>query len=271
MKFIGLILMVLVSMNLFSQDVEEEFIPIVIEEKEAFISTKTGEFVYREHAKTDANELKTTETGVIYKETKTHTVKKGETLSIIGRKYGLPIAALKSQNKLTKTALSIGQKLKIVKRIPVKSSSPVTGTSGKETIVARLRPGQTPASLNAPSVNLTREKAIRASVTSPVKNNNRVVNQQKVVLTKEETPIRKSIVEKGDAVKEDNKHILIPKDEVVKSIVKTNNKSSYKIKKGDTLYSIAKRFGMSVQDLKKINALVTNNISVGQELKINQK
>lgn len=43
----------------------------------------------------------------------------------------------------------------------------------------------------------------------------------------------------------------------------------YKVKKGDTLYSIAKRHNISVQQLKKNNGLTDNTISIGQKLFIN--
>ncbi|NVJ89668.1 MAG: glucosaminidase domain-containing protein [Flavobacteriaceae bacterium] len=42
----------------------------------------------------------------------------------------------------------------------------------------------------------------------------------------------------------------------------------YEVKKGDTLYSISRRFGLSVDKLKKINGLNNNTISIGQKLKI---
>ena len=42
----------------------------------------------------------------------------------------------------------------------------------------------------------------------------------------------------------------------------------YTVNKGDTLYSIAKRYGTSVSSLKEINNLSSNNLSVGQKLKI---
>ena len=42
----------------------------------------------------------------------------------------------------------------------------------------------------------------------------------------------------------------------------------YKVKKGDTLYSISKRFMISEEDLKNRNNLKDNTISIGQVLKI---
>ncbi|PMP67887.1 MAG: hypothetical protein C0190_02375 [Thermodesulfobacterium geofontis] len=42
----------------------------------------------------------------------------------------------------------------------------------------------------------------------------------------------------------------------------------YLIKKGDTLYSIAKKYNISVEELKKMNHIQDNTISIGQILKI---
>ena len=40
----------------------------------------------------------------------------------------------------------------------------------------------------------------------------------------------------------------------------------YIVKKGDTLYSIANKYGLSVDELKKMNNLSTNNLSINQKL-----
>lgn len=54
---------------------------------------------------------------------------------------------------------------------------------------------------------------------------------------------------------------------VKKNIVKENLKGNiYKVKKGDTLYSISRKFGVSVATLKKLNKLNSNTISIGQQL-----
>ena len=54
--------------------------------------------------------------------------------------------------------------------------------------------------------------------------------------------------------------------------LKVNNKGSdnntYKVVNGDTLYSIARRYNISVEELKKINNLTNNNLAIGQILKI---
>ena len=44
----------------------------------------------------------------------------------------------------------------------------------------------------------------------------------------------------------------------------------YVVKSGDTLYSISKKYGITVDDIKKLNNLSSNNLSIGQNLIINK-
>ena len=48
-----------------------------------------------------------------------------------------------------------------------------------------------------------------------------------------------------------------------------NNLGSYVVQKGDTLYSISKKFELKVEDLKKKNNLSDNTLSIGQRLVVN--
>lgn len=47
-----------------------------------------------------------------------------------------------------------------------------------------------------------------------------------------------------------------------------NNTNYYTVEKGDTLYSISKKYSISIEDLKKLNKLKSNEINIGQKLKI---
>ena len=44
------------------------------------------------------------------------------------------------------------------------------------------------------------------------------------------------------------------------------NSNTHVVSKGDTLYSISRKYGLTVDDLKKINRLKSNDISIGQTL-----
>jgi murein DD-endopeptidase MepM/ murein hydrolase activator NlpD len=53
-----------------------------------------------------------------------------------------------------------------------------------------------------------------------------------------------------------------------KTPAKAQDYAIYKVKKGDTLYSIAEKFGVDVQELKSFNNLKSEKIIEGQEIKI---
>lgn len=48
----------------------------------------------------------------------------------------------------------------------------------------------------------------------------------------------------------------------------TSTTKTYTVKSGDTLYSIANKYGLTVNELKSINDLNTTNLSIGQVLKL---
>lgn len=70
-------------------------------------------------------------------------------------------------------------------------------------------------------------------------------------------------------------------DSVVKSVLEYKNipynepdkiiKDTYKVVKGDTLYGISKKLDTTVDELKKINNLTNNSLSIGQILKVPTK
>lgn len=153
----------------FSQ--EEEFIPVEIEGEEAFISTKTGEYTYRTHADTDPTQLKTTDNGVVYTDISTYKIKKGETLYTIAKNNGISVAEIKKYNKVTKSNLRAGTSIKIVKRMLVKSSSPTISYAGKERIIAKLRPGESPGQFAAPPpIDVIESDIIKVKETKKVSN-----------------------------------------------------------------------------------------------------
>ncbi|MGQ7946650.1 glucosaminidase domain-containing protein [Flavobacterium sp. WC2509] len=46
----------------------------------------------------------------------------------------------------------------------------------------------------------------------------------------------------------------------------TNSTNSYEIQKGDTFYSVSKKFNLSIEELKQKNNLTENTLSIGQKL-----
>ena len=52
---------------------------------------------------------------------------------------------------------------------------------------------------------------------------------------------------------------------------KKSNENLYKVKKGDTLYSISKKFNISLDDLMKLNNLDTKGLRIGQRIVVGDK
>lgn len=71
------------------------------------------------------------------------------------------------------------------------------------------------------------------------------------------------LIEKYDLHKYDAEVLGIPFKKV-----ENMSLAQHVVVKGDTLYNISKRYGLTVDELKKINALASNEINIGQELNI---
>lgn len=74
---------------------------------------------------------------------------------------------------------------------------------------------------------------------------------------------------KFDDVKKKNfKYVASKEPVVVEKRKRKSRTKTYKVRKGDTLYSISRRYGLSVKELKRLNRLKNNTISIGQVLKL---
>ena len=61
-----------------------------------------------------------------------------------------------------------------------------------------------------------------------------------------------------------NQRLIIP---TLNQNNNTNNSTNtYIVKSGDSLYAIAKRFNTTVDNIKRLNNLASNNLSIGQKL-----
>lgn len=55
---------------------------------------------------------------------------------------------------------------------------------------------------------------------------------------------------------------------IINSENSNDNNNLYIVEKGETLYSISKKYNLTVAELKKINNLTSNQISIGQRIKV---
>jgi membrane-bound lytic murein transglycosylase D len=260
---------------------------------------------------------------------KYHKVKRGDNLGEISDKYGVSVAELKKWNKLRNNNLMTGDKLKIIK------NERVVTTVRKE-VKADKNATETPVVSNEANENPTDfyevqkgdnlfsiAKKFNVSLEDLKKWNNlndlNVEQGSKLALvnndedpTKESTyktevKITEHIVDRGENlgiiarkydvsisdIKDWNKiednniqlgaKLIVGKKYVVSTDTKNtqtkkeniavndrNEVKLYYVKKGDSLFSIAKKYpGVSISDLKKWNGIKNERLKAGMKLKIN--
>ena len=206
--------------------------------------------------------------------TNTYVVQKGDTLYSIANKLGTTVSELKKENNLTSNTLQIGEVL----RIPTKE------IYEEEENICIVKKGDSLYSI-ANKYNTTVEELKRINnLTSNILSIGQVLKlpSDKASDVENEENTISYTVQKGDSlysiarkydttidrIKDLNnlttnllsigQVLLIPTD--------TNLETTYTVKKGDSLYSIAKKYNTTVDRLKQLNNLTSNLLSIGQIL-----
>ena len=206
--------------------------------------------------------------------TNTYVVQKGDTLYSIANKLGTTVSELKKENNLTSNTLQIGEVL----RIPTKE------IYEEEENIYIVKKGDSLYSI-ANKYNTTVEELKRINnLTSNILSIGQVLKlpSDKASDVENEENTISYTVQKGDSlysiarkydttidrIKDLNnittnllsigQVLLIPTD--------TNLETTYTVKKGDSLYSIAKKYNTTVDRLKQLNNLTSNLLSIGQIL-----
>lgn len=204
----------------------------------------------------------------------TYTVKKGDSLWSIAKKYNTTVEQLKAANNLTSNLLNIGQVLKIPQtEVPVEPGdyTVYTVVSGDNLY------------------NIARRYNLDVKDIADYNNlstTNLSIGQRLLIPTKTvPTPsegYQTYIVKKGDNLYSIANKYNTTVDEIkslnnlTSNILSINQKllipstkaNTYTVKKGDNLYSIARNYNTTVDEIKRKNNLTSNILSIGQVLKI---
>lgn len=168
-----------------------------------------------------------------------YTVKKGDSLYEIAKKYNTSVDAIKRYNNLTTNNLSIGQKIRI----------PCNIEDNDDTVMPKYISYTVKAGDNlyniAKKYNTTVDKIKRDN---NLQSNNLTIGK---ILLIEDTSDQSTIEECfGEEYEAPSSNI------------------TYTVQKGDSLYSIANKYNTTVNEIKSLNNLTSNNLSIGQQLRI---
>ncbi len=164
-----------------------------------------------------------------------YTVRKGDSLYDISRKFHVPVPAIKEANNLKSNRLAIGTALFIP-----------NGTQNRE---------------NNTSKEGLRKKASEKRQTRAAENRYHVVRKGETL---------KKIARKHSLSEEELREMNHLTTDRLKFgqelIVKRAASKTYAVKKGDTLEKVAKKTKVSIDDLKEINELESDSLKPGQKL-----
>lgn len=144
----------------------------------------------------------------------TYIVQRGDTLYGISKQFGVSVDEIKKANNLDSNTISVGQTLKI------------------------------------PTFTTTYIVKKGDSLYSIARNHNTTVDEIKRL-----NNLTNNTLMIGQVLRIPGSSVAVPDDYV-----------TYIVQKGDSLYSIAKKHNTTVDEIKRINNLVSDNLSIGQQL-----
>jgi membrane-bound lytic murein transglycosylase D len=224
---------------------------------------------------------------------KYHKVRRGDSLGEISDKYGVTVAQLKKWNRLRSNSAPLGRNLKVY----TQQAIPQENTAVAETKVAKVKTDTTTVkeTLASNSAKVFKEEKVvtykdvtkyykvkkgdnlgeiadKHGVTvaevkkwNKLKSNNinlganlKIVKNERVVTT-----VRKEV--KQPRIVESTQNDAVASNENEED-AKQNPSDYYEVQKGDNLYYIAKKFNVSIEDLKKWNKIEDGNVQMGSKL-----
>lgn len=208
--------------------------------------------------------------------TNTYVVQKGDTLYSIANKLGTTVSELKKENNLTSNTLQIGEVL----RVPTKE------IYEEEENIYIVKKGDTLYSI-AMANNTTVDELKKANnLTSNILSTGQLLKIPSALLPESTYIVKKgdslySIANKYNTTVDELKRInnltsnilsigqilKLPSDKA-SDVENEENTISYTVQKGDSLYSIARKYDTTIDRIKDLNNLTTNLLSIGQVLLI---
>lgn len=195
----------------------------------------------------------TDESGVTYREvTKWHRVRRGETIGQIARRYGVSVRQIKRWNKLRSNKLRRGAKIKIVTRERVATPPPATQATDTSA---------TASTTDSTSTTTPADSVVRTDSTLVASPHSGINEVAETITTADSSAVKTVETAEEPQATSKPKPVAKPKPRM----------RTHRVKRGETLYAIAKKYGVTVKQLQKANNISGAHLSVGQRIKIPSK
>ncbi|MBA4133087.1 MAG: lytic transglycosylase [Flavobacterium sp.] len=196
---------------------------------------------------------------VSYKDVvKYYRVKSGDNLGEISDKYGVSVAEIKKWNKLKNNNIALGANLKIIK------NERVVTTVRKEVKADKVE------TAIASNENNSEENNTTSDFYEVQKGDNLFSIAKKFNVSIEDLKKWNNLEDLN--VQLGSKLALANKEESVAETPKTETKIvEHKVKKGEYLGTIAKKYNVTVAEIKEWNSLEDNNVKLGETLIVSKK
>jgi membrane-bound lytic murein transglycosylase D len=180
-----------------------------------------------------------------------YVVQKGDNLSAIAKKFNVTVAEIQGWNKLINNNLQLGASLQVVKS-PINKEA-ISESVERKDIAYSVQKGDNLGGI---------AKKFGATIEELKQWNNLKTNAIAIG--------NSLIVAKNEIVIDTNKANVASFKKKEQFSSTTNKEAEYYVKKGDSLYSISKKYpGVTISDLKKWNNIKDDELKPGMKLKIN--
>ena len=198
----------------------------------------------------------------------THTVKQGETLSLIARDYSLSLSNIKTTNKLTSDVIKVGQVLRLTGlSATTQDTPPKSGTiaTSPKTTTYTVKKGDTLSGL---------AKTFKTSI-QEIKSLNKLTSDTLYIGKKLTIPVIEEVTAKTPLATPAPSATPAPQpisaDPVVSTPVETIVYATiHVVESGDYLSKIAVQYKTTISEIKRLNSLTSDVLHIGQELKVTE-
>ena len=200
-----------------------------------------------------------------------YTVQSGDSLWSISKKFGISVDELKQANNLTSNLLSIGQNLYIPNKETDVTTSEYVVSKGDTLYGIAQKFGTTVDNLKSINNLTTDSLAIGQILKIPsekVSTTNTYTVKSGDTLYGIAGKYNTTVDELKSLNNLTSNTLSIGQTLKIPSGTTSNNTSTYTVVKGDTLYGIANKYNTTVDELKSLNNLTNNTLSIGEVLKV---